>query len=84
MDKQCINEHICLHYSRTVYTVYTVCNYIYTDFHHTQWIHIYAHPPPPRAYQNDAKDEKSLFFQPSPMLIFHLYLKTEKEPPIGT
>ena len=43
-------------------------------------------PPPPRAYQNDAKDEKSLFFQPSPTLIFHLYLylKTEKEPPIGT
>ena len=34
---------------------------------------IYAHPPP-RAYQNDAKDEKSLFFQPSPMLIFHFIL----------
>ena len=39
--------------------------------------------PPPGPTKNDAKDAKSLFFQPSPMLIFHLYLKPEKEPPIG-
>ena len=37
-------------------------------------IYIYICSPPPRAYQNDAKDAKSLFFQPSPMLIFHLIL----------
>ena len=41
--------------------------------------------PPPRAYQNDVKDAKPLFFQPLPMPIFNLILfKTEKEPPIGT
>ena len=49
------------------YVKYTSC-FIYT------YIYIYLLTPPPRAYQNDAKDAKSLCFQPSPMLIFHLIL----------
>ena len=38
------------------------------------YIYIVYMLTPPRTYQNDAKDAKSLFFQTSPMLIFNLIL----------
>ena len=50
--------------------------HVYDIFIHLELIYIYIYmlTPPPRAYQNDAQDAKSLCFQPSPMLIFHLIL----------
>ena len=50
-----------------IYIYICICIYIYVC------IYIYICTPP-RTYQNEAKDAKSVFFQPSPLPIFHFLL----------
>ena len=52
---------------------YVCCTRTYIYIHIISYTYIYMLTPP-RTYQNDAKDAKSLFFQTSPMLIFNLIL----------
>ena len=56
--------------------VWSLHIYIYTHIYIYIYIYsyIYICSPPPRTYQNDAKDAKSLFFKPWPVLVFNLML----------